>query len=450
MIEDKLLYQPDEVPPPGKTAIYSIQWLIFSLTVCAVIPGVVGTGLGLDPAGVSSFIQRTFLFCGIFSIIQLYFGHHLPIFEGIGAMWYNVLIIFGVVAPQIGKPLADLRSDIILGILIVGVIYILLGLFGWINKLLVVFTPAVKGTFFLLMGLQISSSIMRGMLGTWPHGGTVNLPGVLLFIGITAIIVWISLKQKGFLQSIGIFIGVVTGWLAAYLIGIAELPTFSRQIISLPELLPWGAPSFDPGILIIMLIVGFFTLSNLVTSVSTLSEVVGQRVDERTFNATTIVTGVGNIFAGLYALIGFVPFASSIGFARVTRVAARLPFLIGAILIMLLGLFPAIGSLFVAIPPQVGFAVILIMFCQLLSVAFTEYSRIYFDNRIGFIVGISLLIGVGIMFIPPEAMALMPLFVKSFIGNGLTVGLIICVLLEQVLLPERKNPRPETGDKVSE
>jgi len=34
-------------------------------------------------------------------------------------------------------------------------------------------------------------------------------------------------------------------------------------------------------------------------------------------------------------------------------------------------------------------------------------------------------------------MALMPIFVKSFVGNGLTVGLIICVLLEQLLLPER-------------
>jgi xanthine/uracil permease len=401
---------------------------------------VVGTGLGLDPVEISSFIQRTFFFCGLFSIAQLYFGHRLPIFEGIGAMWYNVLIIFGVVAPQIGKPLNELRENIVLGMLVVGFIYILLGLFGWINKLLIIFTPAVKGTFFLLMGLQISGSIMRGMLGTWPHGGTINLPGVLLFIGVTVIIVWISLKQKGFLQSIGIFIGVVAGWLVAFLIGLAGLPIFSGEIISLPAFMPWGQPSFDPGIMIVLLIVGFFTLSNLVTSVSTLSEVVGKKAGEKDFNATTIITGIGNIFAGIFALIGFVPFASSIGFARVTGVAARRPFLVGSILIMIMGLFPAIGSLFVAIPPQVGFAVILIMFCQLLSVAFNEYRKIKFDNRNGFIVGISLLIGVGIMFIPPDAMAMMPLFVKSFVGNGLTVGLIVCVLLEQLLIPEPKHP----------
>lgn len=402
-----------------------------------MIPGVVGTGLGLDAAEISSFIQRTFLFCGLFSIVQLYCGHRLPLFEGIGGMWYNVLIIIGLIAPQIGKPLSELRGNIILSMLIVGVIYILIGAFGLINKIMVIFTPAVKGTFFLLMGLQISGSIVKGMLGIWPQGDQINLIGALIFIFITVLIIWISLKQKGFLQSIGIFIGTAVGWLLAVLAGLAEVPSFSGEILSLPDLLPWGPPLFDPGIFVIMLIVGFFTLSNLVTSVTSFSELVGEEATATSFKRTTVVTGIGNVFAGIFALIGFVPFASSIGFARVTGVASRLPFLVGAVLIMLLGLFPAIGALFVVIPPQVGFAVILIMFCQILSVAFSEYRKVSFDNRTGFIVGISVLLGVGIMFIPPGAMASMPLFIKSFIGNGLTVGLMICVLLEQLLLPER-------------
>jgi len=179
MIEEKLLYRPEDLPPPGKTAIYSLQWVIFSLTVCAVIPGVVGTGLGLDQTEISSFIQRTLFFCGLFSIIQLYFGHRLPIFEGIGAMWYNVLIIIGSVAPQIGKPLAEVRGSIIFALLVVGAIYILLGSLRLLKHILFIFTPAVKGTFFLLMSLQISGSIMRGMLGTWPHGGNINPSGSL-------------------------------------------------------------------------------------------------------------------------------------------------------------------------------------------------------------------------------------------------------------------------------
>ncbi|MBW6464425.1 MAG: purine/pyrimidine permease [Firmicutes bacterium] len=436
-IEEKLLYKPDEIPLPGKTAVYSFQWVIFSLTVCAVIPGVVGTGLGLNPEEISNFIQRTFFFCGIFSVIQLYFGHRLPIFEGIGGMWYNILIIMGVIAPQIGKPLAELRGNIVLGMFIVGAIYIIIGFFGLIDKIMIVFTPAVKGTFFLLMGLQISGSIMRGMLGIWPHGGMVNLPGVILFIAVVGIIIWISLKQRGFLQSIGIFIGAMAGWAAAIFIGITEPPLFTSKGLALPEPLPWGMPQFDPGITVILLIVGFFTLSNLVTSIATFSELVGKEAENNDYNRATIITGLGNVFAGFFALIGFVPFASSIGFARVTGVASNRPFLIGSLIIMFLGLFPMIGSLFAAIPAQVGFAVILIMFCQLLGVAFMEYRKIYFDNRTGFIVGISILLGVGTMFIPPESMALMPLFVKSFVGNGLTVGLLICVLLEQVLIPRK-------------
>ncbi len=166
MSKEILLYQAEDIPPHSKTAVYSLQWVIFSLTVLAVIPSVVGTGLGLDQLEISCFIQRTFFFCGLFSIIQLYFGHRLPVFEGIGAMWYNVLIIIGSVAPQIGKPLAEIRGSIISALLVAGIIYIVLGLFKLLKHILFIFTPAVKNTFFLLMSLQISGSIVRGMLGT--------------------------------------------------------------------------------------------------------------------------------------------------------------------------------------------------------------------------------------------------------------------------------------------
>jgi hypothetical protein len=239
------------------------------------------------------------------------------------------------------------------------------------------------------MSLQISGSIMRGMLGTWPHGGTINPPGVLLFIGVAGLIIWIALKQKGFLQSIGIFIGAMVGWLIAIAAGISEPPVLSRELISLPELLPWGPPQFDPGLFIILLVVGFFTLSNLVTSISSFSELVGQEASEKDFNQATIVTGIGNVFAGYFCPDRFCsirlfhwlcPRDQSCCPSTISD-RCNYPDVAGAV--------PDCRFVICCDPAPGGLCSHLNHVCQLLSVAFDEYRKVTFDNRNGFIVGIS-------------------------------------------------------------
>ena len=437
-VTEDLLYHVDDIPATWKTIIYSFQWLIFSLTVCAVIPILVGTSLGLDKEAISAFILRTFCFSGLLSIIQVYFGHKLPIFEGPGGMWYNVLIVLGVMTTQLGKSFEELRANIVMGTIIVGIVYIVLGIFGLVKKIMPLFTPTVKGIFFLLMGLQISSSIVKGMLGIWPHGTQVNLPGLSVFFLVVIISITVSLKAKGFFQSIAIFIGTVVGWVAAAMLGIAAPLEKGSISFELPQFLPWGNPEFDLGITIILLITGFFTLSNVVASVMTMSILLDRKDTEKIYNSTTTITGFGNVLAGFFALIGFVPFASSLGFARITRVAAKLPFVISAIILIVLGLVPAVGVFIASIPIQVGYAVVLIMFCQIITVAFDEFKKVEFDKRNSYITGVSVLIGVGIMFIPLDTFKEMPILIRSFAGNGLIVGLLLCLLLEQVLIRHPK------------
>jgi hypothetical protein len=91
------------------------------------------------------------------------------------------------------------------------------------------FTPMVNGTFLILMPLSLSATVIRGILGIdgflWQ--------GVLAALVAVVVIVFVSLKAQGFLQSISVLCGLGAGWLAAVVLGV-RTPSFWAQHHFLP------------------------------------------------------------------------------------------------------------------------------------------------------------------------------------------------------------------------
>ena len=163
--DNKLLYNLEDRPPANRTLIYAVQWLGFTVANTAVLPIVVGSALGLDQAGIASLAQRTFFFQALATLLQVCFGHRLPIIEGPAGMWWGVFITLAAMAPGLGKPLSLLRTDLEFGVMAAGLILVAVGLTGLIGKALKLFTPAVTGSVLVLLGLQLSGTFVRGMLG---------------------------------------------------------------------------------------------------------------------------------------------------------------------------------------------------------------------------------------------------------------------------------------------
>src|SRR5699024_5155804 len=66
------------------------------------------------------------------------------------------------------------------------------------------------------------------------------------------------------------------------------------------------------------------------------------------------LTGLATITAGIFGLVPFVPFVSSIGFLRHTYIYDRLPFIIGSFLFFLMGVIQPIVSFFSTMPLSIG------------------------------------------------------------------------------------------------
>ena len=435
---NELLYDLEDRPPANRTLIYAVQWLGFTVANTAVLPIVVGSALGLDQAGIASLAQRTFFFQALASLLQVCFGHRLPIIEGPAGMWWAVFITLGVMAPGLGKPLSLLRTDLEFGVIAAGLILVAVGLTGVIGKALKLFTPAVTGSVLVLLGLQLSGTFVRGMLGLNTGGGSIDLKSALVSLLVVTIVVVINLKARGFLQSIAILIGIAVGWVIALFVGVPSGEFIkSDALITLPELFAWGTPTFDPGVVFVSVLTGLLVLSNLVASILAMERVLDLELPRKSYNRGVAFTGFADILAGLGATVGFVPYSAGAGMVALTRVAARLPFIIFTIVLMLLGLLPQVGAFLASIPQPVGYSVLLASFCQMLGFGLKDYARMQFNARDYFVVGLPILVATGVMNLPAGSFEGIPVFAQYILGNGFVVGMLLCMLLEHVLLPKK-------------
>ncbi|MDD4335338.1 MAG: purine/pyrimidine permease [Desulfotomaculaceae bacterium] len=435
--EKKLLYNLEDRPSLDRNLLYAVQWLGFAVANSAVLPLVVGSALGLDQAGIATLAQRTFFFQALASLLQVLFGHRLPIIEGPSGMWWGIFITLAAMAPELGKPLSLLRTDLEFGVMAAGVILVVLGMTGLIGKALKFFTPAVTGSVLVLLGLQLSDTFVRGMFGIGAEG-SIDPKSAFVSVLVVSIVIFISLKARGFLKSIAILVGIAAGWVLAVLVGVPAGEFIrSEAVVALPGLFAWGAPTFDPGIVFVSALTGLLVLSNLVASILAMERVLDTELPQKTYNRGVVFTGFADILAGLGATVGFVPYSAGAGMVALTRVAARMPFVIFAFALIILGLLPQVGAFLASMPPPVGYSVLLASFCQMMGFGLKDYARMEFSARDYFVVGLPILFGTGMMNLPAGAFAGIPVFAQYILGNGFVGGMLLCMLLEHVLLPKK-------------
>lgn len=281
----------------------------------------------------------------------------------------------------------------------------------------------------------MSATVIKGATGISSGYETIQPKFLFAFLVTTVVIVIINLKTKGFIQSIATLIGVVCGWVLAYAMGISpEFISSGSGFFAVPQPFAWGTPTVDPSVIITCLIGEFVLFSNFATSINGMSELLDRPNTPVSIRRSTVLFGVTAALCGIFPVTGFVPFASAPSTTKLTRVAARSPFILGGVFMMILGILAPVCTFFAAIPPAVGYSAMMIVFALMLEQGIKEFKKVEFSNREGFIVGISFMIGAGIMFLDAGAFLILPQMLRYIVSNGLIMGLIIAILMEHVIL----------------
>jgi len=194
-------------------------------------------------------------------------------------------------------------------------------------------------------------------------------------------------------------------------------------------------PVFEPGI-VISFIICFLALSiNDLGSIQSVGEMIKPVQMPGRITRGIAITGLANVLSGLLGVIGPVNFSFSPGMIASTGVASRFVLLPAAAGLLALSFVPAAISFIGGIPSVViGTVLVYVMCSQIAAGLLMVLSDAgEFTMESGLIIGLPIMLGIIISFLPAEVLSTFPAFMRPILGNGFVVGVVAVMLLENVL-----------------
>lgn len=425
-----------------KNIFGGVQWAVFLIASSIAAPIAIASIFGMDTADTTLFVQRTMFVLGVACLVQASIGHRMPINEGPAGLWWGIFIVYaglvGIMYASVEESLQALQS----GLLYSGVLFIVFAYTGLVDKLKIFFTPTITFVYLLLLVLQISESILAGLLGIVSKGDPVD--GLVLVGGIAVVLLTFFFMGHNvpWISRYSILFAIAAGWLIFWILGKSpEAEGGGSALVSLPEMLVFGPLIWDSGMFVTALFLTILLIANMMASIRVMESVLKNSFSihppDRIRQAST-ASGINHILAGLFSSIGPVPISGAAGFVSATRTPALRPFVIGGIIVVLISFFPSLMAILASLPAPVAYAVIFAVFTKMVEMAFTELENETDRQHSYKVAAFGLMSGVGIMFVPPESMANLPSVVAATLSNGLITGTLIAIFAEQLLLWRKK------------
>lgn len=429
-----------------------LQWLFFIFTNIVVIPITVGAAFDLSQETIVSLLQLSFVVTGLACILQACLGHQRAIMEGQSGLWWGVILTLVATASAQGMPLTELGGSLTVGVLISGIMTIFIGLTDLGPLLSRLFNPGVMGVFMFLFGCQLVGIFMKGMFGI-PFGndaasGSIDLSISLLSIIIAIIVIIISVKAPANIKRYGLLIGIVIGWISYALLFKTEHPLGQSSSFSF-KLFPLGNPAFNIGIIMTTVLTGLLNTANTFGALKGTDSMYKTATTNKQYRASFTITGIFTSIAGIFGLVPYAPYVSSIGFLNQTGIIKRVPFIIGGAMFLIMGVIPSIGAFFSLLPLSIGSAVLFVAYLQLLNSSWSFFKLVKFNTVNIYRSALPLFVGIVIMTMPASYFASLPAAVRPLVSNGLLVGITLALFLENLFPWDRygtneEKTQPET------
>ncbi|MHC0038454.1 purine/pyrimidine permease [Pseudoneobacillus sp. C159] len=413
----------------------TFQWFIFLLVNSIALPIVIGNVFQLTSSEISELMQRMFFIVGLSSFIQAKFGHRFPLADGPAGSWVSIFVIYASIGQQQGLTMQNSLQILSGGIIIAGLLLLLLGMTKQVQRLLFLFTPIVTGIFLFILAVQLSVVFISGMMPKNSETGQIDLLSFLLALLVVVMIVLFITKGKSWLKSYAILIGIFWGWTVFLCFGkVNSTISNGGELLKLPSPFAWGFPEFNGGMMITVILFTLLLISNTIAAISAAGEVITteKNIIREKLVTGTFVGGVSHLLAAIFSTIAVVPIPATAGFVKITKQYKIQPFLFACGILMIVSMFPGIVGFMASLPLPVASAVLLATLIDMFKISLRSMKKQALNSRTIIIIGISLLLGIGIMFEPNEMLNNLPNFIQFFVKNGLIMGTFVAILLEQL------------------
>jgi xanthine/uracil permease len=430
-LKDKLL--------DAQNWVAGLQWFFFIFANIVVIPITVGAAFELEQDTVVTMLQFSFIITGLACMAQAFLGHGRAIMEGQSGLWWGIILTLVVTATAQDMPLKVLGGSLAIGVFISAVLTVIIGLAGLGPYIAKLFSPGVMGVFMFLFGVQLINIFLKGMFGL-PFGNesdsaSIDMSIASLAIVIAAVVIVFNIKAPAKIRSYGLLLGIVVGWIAYALIFGSDKGAGSAGLQF--DFFPLGTPVWNTGVIITAVITGLLNTANTFGALKGTDRMYDDTTSKKQYRYSFTITGIFAGIAGLFGLVPYAPFVSSIGFLKQTGILRKLPFLIGGFLFFLIGLIPPVGQFFSTLPLSIGSAVLFVAYLQLLNSSWEFFGQIKLNTLNVYRSAIPMFVGIIVMTLPPSAFESIPAEIRPVVSNGLLVGIILALIFENALSWDR-------------
>lgn len=422
-----LLYGIEERPPLREAFFAALQHLLAIFIAIVTPPLIIAGALGLDHETTGFLVSMALFASGLSTFIQC---------RRIGGVGTGLLCIqgtsFSFIGPIISTGMLG-GLPLIFGVCIaaVPVEMVISRLLRYTQK---VITPLVSGIVVTLIGMSlIKVGIIACGGGTAAReAGTFGTPGYLgLAALVLALIVLFNRSRNRYLRMSSIFIGLGTGYLIAWwarMIDFASVQHYGG--INLPVPFKYGL-AFDLSSFIAIALIFVITAIEAYGDITANSLISGEPVKGERFikraSGGILADGMNSMLAGIFNSFPNSVFAQNNGIIQLTGVASRYVGYYIAGMLMILGLFPAIGLVFSLIPEPVLGGATLLMFGTVAAAGI----QIIASQRIGrkevLVIALSLSFGLSVELVP-EVLDKMSITVRNIFSSGITTGGLTAIL----------------------
>ncbi len=444
------LRDPDYTPPIYKAIPLGVQHVlamfVSNVTPAIIVAGAAGFGFGSgspDFPNLIYMLQMSMFFAGAATLLQTItfgpVGARLPIVQGTSFAFIPIMI------PLVAGKGVDAMAAVMGGILVGGLFHASLGLI--IGRIRFALPPLVTGLVVTMIGLALVQVGVQYAAGGVPAMGTDQFGNLQSWsVALVVILVTLGLKfyARGMLSVSAVLIGLVVGYVVAFAMGMVDLGAVGTAApFALPNPLHFGL-EFTAAAIIAFCAMTFVSAVETVGDVSGITKGgAGREASEREIEGATYADGLGTAVSGLFGALPNTSFSQNVGLIAMTGVMSRHVVTIGAIFLILAGLFPKVGAVISTVPIEVLGGGVIVMFGMVVAAGISMLSDVHWNRRNMVIFAIALSLGLGLQ-LEPTALQHLPDTPRVLLTSGILPAAAIAIVLNLIL------PRELAGEATEE
>lgn len=427
-----LIYGLEDRPPFRATIFAAVQHLLAVFVAIITPPLIIAGALNLDLDTTGFLVSMSLFVSGIATFIQC---------RRVGPVGCGLLCIQGTSFSFIGPIIAaGMLGGLpaIFGATIAGSVVEML-----VSRVLRytrrIITPLVSGIVVTLIGLSLikvgitacGGGEVAKIAGTFGAFENIGLAALVLLV-----IVFFNRSSNHYLRMSSIVIGLVVGYVVAWMMGMVNFSAMQNfGTFNIPVPFKYGI-SFDWSSIIALALVYLITAIEAYGDITANSLISGQPVEGEVFmkraSGGILGDGVNSMLAGIFNSFPNSIFAQNNGMIQLTGVASRYVGFFIAAMLMLLGLFPAVGLVFSLMPDPVLGGATLLMFGTVAAAGIRIIASQEINRKATLVIAISFSCGLSIELVP-EILSQLPETLRNIFSSGITTGGVMAILTNALI-----------------